>query len=954
MKHTKKCLALLLALLLLVGLLPTAALADNTAVISVGKPADVTTGETVTVPVTISNNPGFTYAYLQVGYDAETLELQSVAADLSGMKAKLGNDNIVELSALDDEADLTGNGGLLTLTFKALKAGSSAVSLGYKDNNSGNMTNAAEAAVPVTFEASSVTVTESVTPAISVGSPAEVPAGDLVMVPVTISDNPGFTSAGLKVSYDTEMLELQGVTAGFGELLYAALDGSVITLNAKGAANINENGLLFTMAFKTLKAGTTSVSLGYNGANGSSITNAAGAPVSVSFAAGTVTVAEADPSESGIQTFIKFVGGTGKLYAKEDTEKAVDFLSGLTQTGDTYTLKIPAGDYVFEGYKGTTFLGSIELNVSEGHSDFSGDYGDHGKLFPVTIYNTDTSWVYGTDFTFENLRVVSGGMSTPTQRVVTMADSETANRKTILVHEGDTITVDLVPMGTKASTYATKSGYRTCNVGYDTLPVTPVSKNTTAITYPYADTNGDGENDFNLEFGILKSGTYYIFDYYTPADVSEPKDGTVTATFNTAKSTYYFYKVSNPLDADAVSYANYVQTGSTAEGITVKTVTPEQMYIGDSSFNKGTVIRDYVTNNQYDSGDLYLATSDPNFVSRDGFRGMIQLDTDSNSSCTLYPYRNWLIIEGISNARMIQPDFHVEVVTLEGDNPITVTENTDNTAKKHSYEIQANGTGTAVLFVTYDAIQADHAYGKPKFFSAIRPENTGVLVVTVNGTEAVDANMRTPAEKVNTDMDVPFSSGTGATGLSTRKAGANLDAELDVLYFLTDEGASYSFTPEAGTVVTMAKAVQNGTVTFSADGVSTMNGVVTLSGIPEGKTIVKLVNGSRVSYQVIRATRTNLTVTDAEGNVYYDSAAGIRNDDMTFSPGDKLTLTYSKLEQPAQKLSGVYNMAASVVPYGEGMEVKPSVASSGNYSFNSTPSRWTTTATIPATAIFLH
>lgn len=654
------------------------------------------------------------------------------------------------------------------------------------------------------------------------------------------------------------------------------------------------------------------------------------------------------PAQTGIETKIKFAHGTAKLFAKNDTEENTDYLNGVEKTNNIYTVDVPEGDYVFKGYDGDTFLGSIELTVSEGHSDFSGDLGSDGAILAVTLINNNADWVYDTDFTFENVGAVSGGQTASTARTIVMGDSITANRKTVLIHEGDTVMADLVPKGDKASSYAVVNASRTCNAGFDTLTLTPVTKCSAEVTYPYADTNEDGKNDFELEFGILKSGTYYVYDYYTPALVSDPADGTVTATFNTAKNTTYFYKVSNPLSSDAVSYGNYVKTANSAEGKTEIAVTQAQMYIGDDSKNKDTVIRDY-SNNDYDSGDLYLASNAKNFWSKDVFgtgnQGVIRLDTTDNSNCTLYPYRNWLIIEGISNAQVIEPDFHVQVINVEG-NPITVTENTANDAKKHSYDIQANGTGTAVLLVSYDAVTADQAMGKGKFFSAIRPENTGVIVVTVNGTEDVVSNMLSPAEKVNTAMN---ETGNAGTGNAARTAGQYIDAELDRLYFCTNDGATYSFTPETGTTVTMAKGVQNGTVNFSSDGVAVNDGVVTLSGIPEGKSIVKLTNGDKVSYQVIRATRTDLTVKDAAGNVYYDSAAGTLDPNMKFAPGEKVTLIYSKLEHPAQKLSGIYNMNCTVVPYGDDIEVEKG-GGYGVYTFNSTPASWATTAVIPASA----
>ena len=281
--------------------------------------------------------------------------------------------------------------------------------------------------------------------------------------------------------------------------------------------------------------------------------------------------------DNRIATLIRFGYGTGKLYAKNDTEKTRDFLLGAERNGETYSVRLPADDYIFEGYSDDLFLGSIELNVYEGHSDFSDNYSSHGKLLAVTLSHSDATWEYGTDFTFENITVVSGGESMPMPRTVVMGSNAVANRKTVLMHEGDTIMLDLVPQNDKANSYAPTHSFKTCNEGFTFLAITPVTKNTTTVTYPYEDTDGDGENDFILEFGVLRSGSYYVFNYYTPAAESEPADGKVTATFNTTKRTDYFYKVRNPLDPDAVSYANYSKTTSAAEAIMSVEVTREQM-----------------------------------------------------------------------------------------------------------------------------------------------------------------------------------------------------------------------------------------------------------------------------------------------------------------------------------------------------------------------------------------
>ena len=104
-------------------------------------------------------------------------------------------------------------------------------------------------------------------------------------------------------------------------------------------------------------------------------------------------------------------------------------------------------------------------------------------------------------------------------------------------------------------------------------------------------------------------------------------------------------------------------------------------------------------------------------------------------------------------------------------------------------EIEAKSEGTAILLVTYDAEINKPGMGG-SFFSAIWPENTGVVVFTV-GNDGSD---------IQTNMTL----NAGRNTETAKTAVDNLDAQIDVLYYLEGAaGAEYTFTPEDGVAVSV-------------------------------------------------------------------------------------------------------------------------------------------------------
>ena len=184
MKRTmKKLLSILLILALVISLMPalmlSAAAADT--VVSVGGQT-AEPGSTVTVPVTITGNPGFATFIFTPSYDTANLTLTSVSKG-SLLTSPTGDlmyyTNIVYANGVDT----TGDGVILNLQFTvgASAAGTYPISLALWQGDPGNFCNSTPAAVPVIFQAGGITVNAPTPP------PAATPifSADLSTAPVT-------------------------------------------------------------------------------------------------------------------------------------------------------------------------------------------------------------------------------------------------------------------------------------------------------------------------------------------------------------------------------------------------------------------------------------------------------------------------------------------------------------------------------------------------------------------------------------------------------------------------------------------------------------------------------------------------------------------------------------------------------------------------------------------------
>ncbi|MBQ7974260.1 MAG: S-layer homology domain-containing protein [Clostridia bacterium] len=377
-----------------------------------------------------------------------------------------------------------------------------------------------------------------------------------------------------------------------------------------------------------------------------------------------------------------------------------------------------------------------------------------------------------------------------------------------------------------------------------TLTVEPY----TEITVPSDCTLFVGEN---LR-GSWSYNYFLPFKEYTPADREDNGDGTTT----------YFYNLTGNLDSNIFNYRITGDNYITYAGKFVKTdgfsmtVTAEDLAAEGKT--KATTDKNPLSNNGYNEGNIYLNINK---------NGHLLMDTDETYQ--LVPLRRWEITDTTENNYIIEPDYKFSVISLtdeDADSIITVDKNGLITAK---------GAGSAIVLVTYDAINVNGFAGGP-FFGAINPENTGVFVVTVDG------------ESLDVVSDV--------------------DSELDVVYFTGEEG---SYTIETDEPVWVINPVTDSSLEEVAPNV---DGTVTVP-LSEGRNVIKTGSG----YRVVTAKKLSYTVNNGE----------------EVHPGDEISIVFDTVYHPAPKLAGVYNASASILyttPGGATAGSKPDT-----YTFASSP-----------------
>ena len=581
-----------------------------------------------------------------------------------------------------------------------------------------------------------------------------------------------------------------------------------------------------------------------------------------------------------------------KLYTYMDGVKGADDLLAAKEAADgAYTIDLAPGAYWVDGYDANGDCnGGVSINVSSDSSSFKLQ-----RMYQISV--NPSAWVKDTDYTL-SLRVTdASGAERKAEFGSAVNWGKTYTSCLFVV--GDTVSVTATPNAETHPKYnpATASKTPTMN---DSLSLTCKEFVTVTVTAPKGST---------IDAGTLAK--YYVFSFLEPFARSV-EDG--TATFHLDKNTDYFYRVRHPQGA---TYWNYVRLSADA----AYTVTEEDLGLtGD--FSKSTIY--HFENNVYDRAGIYLN------INTKGYKNMAVGETFELNS-----FRNWFAIESFMNAKVALPEMHYQVIDVNG-NASDVVTITPNALNSNVAVMEAKHEGTAIVLVTYDAMT--HMAGQTSTpshrFSAIWPELTGVFVVNVGADgSAIQTNM-------NLDrMDAVIE----------KDEARQLDAEHDILFYTGTEGASYSFKPEAGcTVSVLRPTVTAASMTYSGGftntGVTTAeDGTVTVSGLITGRNIIKVTKGGLSTYQVVTARGVSYKFVNAEGTeLTQEELAAIK-------PGDSVTIQFSNLISPKEKLSGAYNFNFSLYMQGpDGTFFKSDPGGNfGVYDFSGNPERQKLTVTIP-------
>lgn len=560
--------------------------------------------------------------------------------------------------------------------------------------------------------------------------------------------------------------------------------------------------------------------------------------------------------------------------------------------GNKYSFSADPGTYVLTGYDTENVMnGTIEIAIDEESNVFN--------IFTAQVYATNSGWVYGDDYEI-GLEVLSReGVAIPT----TIGSLNNSTRKTFLISNGYTYIATFIPAATH------------CDEGYmSTFKTGTVSGNVTvtaAIPMGY-EYNVTVDGDYNFFLG-------YKIKHFVPFSKVEP----TSIELNGDVKTYKYILA----DKQVYNYRAYQDNQLTYAGYF--TMNPDPTKVPELSFSAtSTSVQDAKKINHsvkdnagYETGDIFLNIN---------AKGFIQMDV--NDTKDVLAMRTWELTDNTTNNYFIEPSFHYTVINLNGEIDNSVVRFDKYTTDVDPWvKMTAVGNGTAIVLVTYDAINLNKYSSQNKesflggeFWGAIWPENTGVYVVNVgNAASGVEPNM-TINELYNQN--------------TKKVSGAFVDAEHDVFYYLdNEEGFTYSFTPTGVTDVEIAYPIIGEQMTtyngFSSTGVSCEDGTYSVL-LKNGRNIIRMKDANdNYVYQVLTAKECHRDITNLNrgGDVFY--------------PGDYVKIQYSGLRHPANKLAGIYNMSASVLYNGTPSD-ETLILGSGQYNFGSSESAQSVTVQI--------
>lgn len=516
----------------------------------------------------------------------------------------------------------------------------------------------------------------------------------------------------------------------------------------------------------------------------------------------------------------EFWGDESKLYEYQMNAGTVN-VQGLSQTvADKDVIDVRINKSAWPDNESYTFFDCYEKEVTS------------GEEFTLTLKKTE----YDDDWSTV-IRACDGAK-------ITVDGKKKAN----VTDDNGSVTLSF----DKAGTYVISAVKEKTLDGEDE-PVTAIAAPVCVVTVKKLKATLSAPSDATVFVGTKGTAHYVPFTEVTSSAVNE-SDGVKTYSYELENNAQYNYRVTK---SGAVTVGGLF----TAKKDFSLEITDAELNPAEKSAS--TVDRSVKSNGGYNVGDIYLNINPAGW-----------LNLNSEDTYQIVSFRSWEPVNTLTANYFIEPDFHYEATDLTGSATDVITVSDKGL-------ITANKSGTAVVKVTYDAINLN--YGKEyDFYGAIWPENTGVFVVTVDGGAASDAGMKINAGKNST---------------ASKLAGDSIDAEHDVIYF-TGEKGEYSFAPDYEAKVYVANPTVGTAVSYSGftEVLEKEDGSFSIP-LTEGRSIVKVTADGKDMYQVITAKKVSYTVNGGDA----------------VNPGDKISIVFDTLYSPSGKLSALYNYSASIV-----------------------------------------
>ena len=414
------------------------------------------------------------------------------------------------------------------------------------------------------------------------------------------------------------------------------------------------------------------------------------------------------------------------------------------------------------------------------------------------------------------------------------------------------------PMGEVAEYYTT-------NVGV-TKTITTDSADLVTATLPLGTKSSftiTAPKEAKVQMFAQSSGNYYGAVEYEPYQVVDNGDGTKNVIYNNVGRQLESYRVSME---GKITKAGYVSAGTVDGSVTV-------------TWEDDDPTPDYRRVYEFDQNSYYRRADD-SMVVNVNYRNNLLLDV--NETHTLRAYRIWQIINNDTQNVMIEPDFHINVLSGKDVISITPYENNHTNAGGNRMNITGLKEGTAILEVSYDAIaimERDAGAGEiggmgGLTFNACDPTRTALIVVQVG------------AEQSDVDFGI------------VNNGGNAWDAECDTVYFLGEQGQiELNPTVASGSIAQVAVSNDKGeswTVLTSEDG------TYTATLIP-GNNIIRITKGDgTVSYQLVRGDQISYTV---EERLDVEGADG----DGVIEAGEPVVISITGTHMPFGKMAGISN-----------------------------------------------